>query len=209
MIAVKSEEAGGEDEIKACIVRAPGSVLEAADVWAWCDERLPHFAVPRYVEFLDALPKTPTEKVRKNLSARGRRIDSGRGHGRTARPRRPASARRSRRSADRLTQVPTRCRDVVEALRAHERERAVDVGAQHLEHPCDPRLAAGGEGEEPRPADETRPGAERTCLDRVLAPADAPVDETSARSPTASTTSGSTSNVAGDESSWRPPWFET
>jgi crotonobetaine/carnitine-CoA ligase len=67
VIAVKSEEAGGEDEIKACIVVAAGAALTADDVWAWCDERLPHFAVPRYVEFLVELPKTPTEKVRKNV----------------------------------------------------------------------------------------------------------------------------------------------
>jgi carnitine-CoA ligase len=70
VIAVKSEEAGGEDEIKACIVLSStgtGGGLDVERVWAWCDERLPHFAVPRYVEFLEALPKTPTEKVRKNL----------------------------------------------------------------------------------------------------------------------------------------------
>jgi crotonobetaine/carnitine-CoA ligase len=71
VIAVKSDEPGGEDEIKACIVRASGVALAADDVWAWCDERLPHFAVPRYVEFLDALPKTPTEKVRKNVLREG------------------------------------------------------------------------------------------------------------------------------------------
>ena len=34
-------------------------------IWAWCDERLPYFAVPRYVELVDELPKTPTAKVRK------------------------------------------------------------------------------------------------------------------------------------------------
>ena len=31
----------------------------------WCDERLPSFAVPRYVEVLAELPKTPTAKVLK------------------------------------------------------------------------------------------------------------------------------------------------
>ena len=67
VIAVKSEEAGGEDEIKACIVLRPGSEVGAEDVWAWCTARLPRFAVPRYVEFMAALPKTPTEKVRKNV----------------------------------------------------------------------------------------------------------------------------------------------
>ena len=28
---------------------------------------MPYFAVPRYVEFLDALPKTPTERIQKYL----------------------------------------------------------------------------------------------------------------------------------------------
>ena len=42
------------------------SELDADAVWAWCDEKLPYFAVPRYVEILPELPKTPTAKVRKN-----------------------------------------------------------------------------------------------------------------------------------------------
>jgi crotonobetaine/carnitine-CoA ligase len=28
-------------------------------------ERMPYFMVPRYIRFVDALPKTPTERVRK------------------------------------------------------------------------------------------------------------------------------------------------
>ena len=31
----------------------------------WCAERMPYFAVPRYVRVMDHLPKTPTERVRK------------------------------------------------------------------------------------------------------------------------------------------------
>jgi carnitine-CoA ligase len=65
VIAVPSEEEGGEDEIKAVLVAAPGATLDAALVWDWCDEMLPYFAVPRYVEILDELPKTPTAKVQK------------------------------------------------------------------------------------------------------------------------------------------------
>ena len=61
VVAVRAEGPGGEDEIKAVLV---GSA-DAEAIWAWCDERLPYFAVPRYVEFVDALPKTPTAKVRK------------------------------------------------------------------------------------------------------------------------------------------------
>jgi crotonobetaine/carnitine-CoA ligase len=66
VVAVPSDEVGGEDEIKAVVVAAPGAALDAGAVWAWCDESLPYFAVPRYVEILPELPKTPTAKVRKS-----------------------------------------------------------------------------------------------------------------------------------------------
>jgi len=65
VVAVKADEEGGEDEIKACLVLAPGASLDAEAFWEWCDDRLPYFAVPRYLEVYDALPKTPTEKVLK------------------------------------------------------------------------------------------------------------------------------------------------
>ncbi len=63
VVAVAADEEGGEDEIKACLVLTSESNLDAGAFWAWCDERLPYFAVPRYLEVYDALPKTPTEKV--------------------------------------------------------------------------------------------------------------------------------------------------
>lgn len=61
VVAVPAEGPGGEDELKAVLV---GSATADA-IWAWCDERLPYFAVPRYVELVDELPKTPTAKVQK------------------------------------------------------------------------------------------------------------------------------------------------
>ena len=45
--------------------RRPARRSTRRPVWAWCDESLPYFAVPRYVEILPELPKTPTAKVRK------------------------------------------------------------------------------------------------------------------------------------------------
>jgi crotonobetaine/carnitine-CoA ligase len=66
VVAVPADEEGGEDEIKAVLVAAAGHDLDAITVWAWCDDKLPYFAVPRYVEILPELPKTPTAKVRKN-----------------------------------------------------------------------------------------------------------------------------------------------
>jgi crotonobetaine/carnitine-CoA ligase len=64
-IAVKSELS--EDDVKIAIVRQPGTELSAEEVWAFCDAHMPRFWVPRYVEFRDALPKTPNQKVQKYL----------------------------------------------------------------------------------------------------------------------------------------------
>jgi acyl-CoA synthetase (AMP-forming)/AMP-acid ligase II len=52
---------------QAFIVRRPGHVLDAADVLAFCRERLANYKVPRRVEFLEALPRNPSGKVLKRL----------------------------------------------------------------------------------------------------------------------------------------------
>jgi carnitine-CoA ligase len=54
-----------EEEVMVAIVRQPGSELSARDLLDWCRERLPKYAVPRFVEFVDELPMTPTGKVEK------------------------------------------------------------------------------------------------------------------------------------------------
>jgi HIP---CoA ligase len=50
---------------QAFVVRRPGHVLDAADVLAFCRERLAGYKVPRRVEFRDALPRNPSGKVLK------------------------------------------------------------------------------------------------------------------------------------------------
>jgi crotonobetaine/carnitine-CoA ligase len=55
----------GEDEIKAVVVPLPGRTLEPADLHAYLTDRMPRFMVPRYVEIVAELPKTPTQKIRK------------------------------------------------------------------------------------------------------------------------------------------------
>ncbi|MBI5585045.1 MAG: ATP-dependent acyl-CoA ligase [Deltaproteobacteria bacterium] len=62
-VAIQSELA--EDEVKICVVLQPGETLAAEELIAYAADRMPYFAVPRFVEFLDSLPKTPTERVRK------------------------------------------------------------------------------------------------------------------------------------------------
>ena len=57
IIGVPSE-IPGEQEIKAVAVIAGGSDLAPAALHNYCVENLPRFMVPRYLEFVDALPKT-------------------------------------------------------------------------------------------------------------------------------------------------------
>jgi crotonobetaine/carnitine-CoA ligase len=62
-IGVPSELA--EEDVKLAVVLRPGVSLDPEELVEFCTERLPKFMVPRYVEFLDALPRTPTDKVAK------------------------------------------------------------------------------------------------------------------------------------------------
>ena len=66
-VAVKSSIAGGEDEVKACLLLRSGIQLQPEELLDYCQERMPYFAVPRYVEFVSDMPKTPTEKLRKHI----------------------------------------------------------------------------------------------------------------------------------------------
>jgi crotonobetaine/carnitine-CoA ligase len=54
----------GEEEILLVVVPTD-SPPDPAEVVHHCAERLPHFAVPRYVRIVDRLPKTPSHRVRK------------------------------------------------------------------------------------------------------------------------------------------------
>jgi crotonobetaine/carnitine-CoA ligase len=72
VVGVKADEAAGEDEVMAFIVAQPGESVDFAELAAWCDARMPAFMVPRFMELVDRLPQTPTEKVRKKeLRERG------------------------------------------------------------------------------------------------------------------------------------------
>jgi len=65
VIAVPSKL--GEDEVKAVIVLRGGATLNAEELWAFCDEHMPRFWVPRYIEFRTEMPKTPSQKIQKYL----------------------------------------------------------------------------------------------------------------------------------------------
>ncbi|GAA5153445.1 ATP-dependent acyl-CoA ligase [Pseudonocardia eucalypti] len=61
--AVPSEVS--EDDVKVTAVRTPGSALSERELCLWAVERVPYFAVPRYVEFREQLPKNPVGRVLK------------------------------------------------------------------------------------------------------------------------------------------------
>lgn len=65
--AVPSDVTGAEEEVMLAIVPRGGADLTERQVAAYARSHLPRFAQPRYVELMDALPRTPTEKVQKQL----------------------------------------------------------------------------------------------------------------------------------------------
>ncbi len=67
---VRSELA--EDEVMAAVVLRPGETLTYEALLDYCQPRMPYFAVPRYLEYVDALPVTENGKVTKyKLRERG------------------------------------------------------------------------------------------------------------------------------------------
>ncbi len=65
--AVGHPAAAGEDDIRVVAILRPGATLTAEALVDWLRERLPRFMVPRYVEFVDDLPRTPSNKVEKHV----------------------------------------------------------------------------------------------------------------------------------------------
>jgi carnitine-CoA ligase len=66
-----------EDEVMAVIVRRPGSALTESALSEFCRLRLAKFALPRFIEFVDALPTTESGKVQKyKLRDRGVTADT-------------------------------------------------------------------------------------------------------------------------------------
>lgn len=60
-------EFDGDDDVKLYVIRATGSPLAPETLIKYLSANLPHFMVPRYIEFTDALPRTPTGKLQKSI----------------------------------------------------------------------------------------------------------------------------------------------
>jgi carnitine-CoA ligase len=55
----------GEDEVKVTAVLVEGAVLSEEELCRWTAERVPYFAIPRYIEFRPDLPRNPVGRVLK------------------------------------------------------------------------------------------------------------------------------------------------
>ena len=75
VFGVPSDELEAEHEIMLTAVRKPGAKLAEEDLARFINQNAPYFFVPRYIEWLEALPLTPTQKVRK-VELRGRGVGS-------------------------------------------------------------------------------------------------------------------------------------
>lgn len=59
--AVESEL--GEDEVKIAVVSQPGERPTPEEVLDFCKGKMAYYAIPRYVELVESLPKTETQRV--------------------------------------------------------------------------------------------------------------------------------------------------
>jgi crotonobetaine/carnitine-CoA ligase len=57
----------GEDDLKITATREAGSTVDEAELFRWCIDELPYFALPRYIEFRDELPRSPVGRVLKRV----------------------------------------------------------------------------------------------------------------------------------------------
>ena len=64
-IGVKTEKSGGEDEVLVCIVKNKGDNIDNDKFLLFCQEKLPRFAVPKYIRFVDSIRKTGSGKLSK------------------------------------------------------------------------------------------------------------------------------------------------
>ncbi len=57
----------GEEDVKAYVQLKPGAQLEAKELFGYCVEHLPFFMVPKFLEFVDEIPKTANQKAQRYL----------------------------------------------------------------------------------------------------------------------------------------------
>ena len=71
LVGVKAEI--GEQELKLFVKLAAGASLDPLELIKWCETRLPRYQIPRYVAFIEAFEKTPTQRIRKEALSKDTR----------------------------------------------------------------------------------------------------------------------------------------
>jgi carnitine-CoA ligase len=59
-----------DEDIKAFVQLKAGKALDPLALVQWCESRMAYFQIPRYIAFVESLPKTPSERVRKDALSR-------------------------------------------------------------------------------------------------------------------------------------------
>ncbi len=49
------------------VAPVPGKTIDPLELFHFLEPRMAHFMLPRFIRIMDNLPKTPTQKVQKNL----------------------------------------------------------------------------------------------------------------------------------------------
>lgn len=62
---VTNKAALGDEEVRLFVVSSPASPVDPSELWDYLEARMPRMMVPRYIDIVDTLPLTPTQKVRK------------------------------------------------------------------------------------------------------------------------------------------------
>jgi crotonobetaine/carnitine-CoA ligase len=55
----------GEDDVMVWVVPRPGAGVDPAQLVAFCEQQMGRYMVPRFVEVVEQLPKTPTSRIEK------------------------------------------------------------------------------------------------------------------------------------------------
>jgi crotonobetaine/carnitine-CoA ligase len=63
--AVASPSELGEDEVRVAVVLREGMSVDFEELFLYCAKVMPYFMVPRFIDIVDDLPRTPTAKVEK------------------------------------------------------------------------------------------------------------------------------------------------
>lgn len=65
VVGVPADGISAEDEVMAVVVPVEGGQVDIDELFTYCDQRIPAFAVPRFLKVVDALPTTPSGKLQK------------------------------------------------------------------------------------------------------------------------------------------------